>query len=161
MDKDMNLWWRWLVVLTLGVALFGLSMVVAPGFIRAFFSLLPYASTDALTAFGEPAVAYITLVHGVLGAVMFGWGVALLLVLFGPFRRGSAEGWWIVTVSIAAWFVPDTVFSLWTGFWQNAVLNAVFAVAFAVPLAATYRGVRREDGAAPSGRPSYATDEQR
>jgi len=161
MNRDMDFWWRWLVVVTIGVALFGLSMVVAPGFIRGFFSALLYGSAAAVSGFGEPAVAYISLVHGVLGAVMFGWGVALLLVLFGPFRRGSADGWWIVTVSIAAWFVPDTVFSLWTGFWPNALLNAVFAIAFAVPLAATYRGVRRAGGAAPPGRPSYATDEQR
>jgi hypothetical protein len=43
-----------------------------------------------------------------------------------------------VAVSIAAWFVPDTAFSLWTGYWQNAVLNGVLALAFAIPLAATY-----------------------
>jgi hypothetical protein len=30
------------------------------------------------------------------------------------------------------------VFSLWSGFWQNAVLNSVIAVLFAIPLAATY-----------------------
>ena len=25
--------------------------------------------------------------------------------------------------TVAAWFIPDTTFSLWSGFWQNAVLN--------------------------------------
>ena len=69
---------------------------------------------------------------------MFGWGVALLFVLLGPFRRGSREGWLTLTVSLLAWFVPDTAFSLWSGFWQNAALNAIFAVLFAVPLGATY-----------------------
>jgi hypothetical protein len=40
--------------------------------------------------------------------------------------------------------VPDTAFSLGTGFWQNAVLNAVFVVLFAVPLAATYKAFGKE-----------------
>jgi hypothetical protein len=52
---------------------------------------------------------------------------------------GSRLGWRIVAFSAAAWFVPGTTFSLWSGFWQNAVLNAAFAVLFLVPLAATYR----------------------
>jgi hypothetical protein len=69
---------------------------------------------------------------------MFGWGLALLLVVRGPFARGAREGWLIVAVSVAAWFVPDTAFSMWAGFWQNAVLNVVFLALFAAPLAATY-----------------------
>ena len=59
-------------------------------------------------------------------------------MLFGPFRRGSREAWFTCTVSLAAWFVSDTMVSLANGFWQNAVLNAVIAILFAVPLAATY-----------------------
>lgn len=69
----------------------------------------------------------------VLGAVMIGWSVVLLFALFGPFRRGQLEGWRMVTVSLAAWFNPDTAFSLLSGFWQNAVLNCVMALLFTVP----------------------------
>jgi len=39
----------------------------------------------------------------------------------------------MVTVSLAAWFNPDTAFSLLSGFWQNAVLNCVMALLFTVP----------------------------
>ena len=42
-----------------------------------------------------------------------------------------------MVVSLLAWFVPDTALSLLSGFWQNAALNLVFAVLFALPLAAT------------------------
>jgi len=135
-------WWRWLVVVTVGVILFGLGMVLAPSFTRSFFGLLLFSSSDRIDAFGGPAVAYITLVHAVLGAMMFGWGIALLFIVLGPFRRGSSEAWLTSTVSLVAWFVPDTLFSLWSGFWQNAALNAVFIVLFAIPLSATY-GSRR------------------
>jgi hypothetical protein len=132
-------WWRWLIAVTIGVMVFGLSMVLAPGLIRQVFSLLVYSSPNHIATFGAGAVAYVSLVHAILGAVMFGWGTALLYVVLGPFRRGSREGWQIIAVSVAAWFIPDTAFSLWSGFWQNALLNLAFAVLLAVPLAATYR----------------------
>lgn len=119
---------------------FGLALALAPTLARKGFSLLVYASADRIAAFGAQAEAYISLVHAVLGAVLFGWGVALLFVVNGLFSRGAREGWWIVAVSIAAWFIPDTAFSLWFGFWQNAVFNAFFVVLFGLPLAATYRG---------------------
>lgn len=131
-------WVRWLVVVTLGVMVFGLALVVAPGLAREGFSLLVYGDRQQIATFGSMAAQYIGLVHAVLGAVMFGWGLALLLVVRGLFARGAREGWQIVAVSVAAWFVPDTTFSLWSGFWQNAVLNVIFIVLFAIPLAATY-----------------------
>ncbi len=132
-------WWRWLIAATVFVLAFSAAMVLMPGPVQRIFSLLFYYSPEGINAFGAPAVALAMLLQGVLGAVMFGWGVALLLVLLGPFRRGSREGWIIVAVSLTAWFVPDTSFSLWSGFWQNAVSNLVFLVLFAIPLAATYR----------------------
>lgn len=131
-------WQWWLTLVTIGVMVFGLSMVVTPGLIQQFFGLLIYSAADFMArTFDAAAVRYITLTHGVLGAVMFGWGAALLLVLRGPFRRGQREGWLMLTVSLAAWWLPDTWFSLQTGFWQNALLNVVFGVLFAVPLFAT------------------------
>ena len=139
MDTKTKFWWQWLVVVTVIVSLFGISMVIMPELIRQFFSLVIFSSPGIIGSFGSPAVSYITLTHGVLGAVMFGWGVALLFILFGSFRRGAREGWLTVAVSVTAWFVPDTIFSLWTGFWMNAILNTIFVLAFAIPLIATYR----------------------
>ena len=134
-----GIWLRWLVALVVGLMAFGLSMVLAPAFILRVFSLLIYSSPEHLESFGSTAVAYISLAHAILGAVMLGWGVALLFVVLGAFRRGAREGWQIVVVSVTAWLVPDTLFSLWFGFWQNAILNAFIGVLFAIPLAATYR----------------------
>ena len=86
-------WFRWLLVVIVGVMLFGISMILSPDLIRQFFSLLFYASVNGIESqFGTAAVSYITLIHGVLGAVMLGWGVSLLLVLLGPFQRGSQMG---------------------------------------------------------------------
>jgi hypothetical protein len=138
-------WWRWLIVVTLGVMLFGIVMVALPALTLEFFGLLLYSSPETLSTFGAPTIAYITLVHGVLGSVMFGWGVALLYILLGPFRRGSREGWLMLVVSLAAWFVPDTALSLWSGFWQNAALNGVIAVLYTIPLVASYRAFKEQD----------------
>jgi hypothetical protein len=130
-------WVRWLVVASAIVIGFGASMVLAPGPIRQLFGLLLFASADGVNALAGPAVAYVSLVHAILGATMVGWGSLLLLVVLGPFRRGSAEAWRMLAASLAAWFVPDMAFSLASGFWPNAIRNTGFAALFAVPLLAT------------------------
>jgi hypothetical protein len=138
MKTGVRFWQRWLVVATSAVAVFGLALAVVPAFARVVFGLLIFGSASGIDALGAAAAPYIGLLHGVLGAVMFGWAIALLLIVLGPFARGDRGGWVILAVSLAAWFVPDTALSLWTGFWPNAVLNSAIAVLFAIPLAATY-----------------------
>ncbi|MFH1719834.1 MAG: hypothetical protein ABIJ25_09685 [Pseudomonadota bacterium] len=138
MEPRLLFWWRWLVVATCAVLVFGLSMVLLPEPTQKLFNYIYLSSPQGSTTFGESAIAYITFISAVLGAVMFGWSVALLYVLFGPFRRRQIEGWRTLAVSLVAWFIPDTAFSLWSGFWQNAVLNTIMLVLFLIPLAATY-----------------------
>lgn len=137
MHKPAPVWTAWLLVVSVGVALFGLTLVVAPELARAGFSALVYGDTQRIGSFDPAAVRYIALAHAVIGGVMVGWGVALVLVVRGPFAAGEPIGWRIIAISAPAWFVPDTAYSLWSGFWQNAVLNSVFLVLFAVPLLAT------------------------
>ena len=135
-------WLKWLTVATVALVVFGLALITAPAIARQGFSLLVYSSGDRISEFGPDAVAYIELAHAVMGAVMVGWGVALLLVMRGPMRRNLVEGLRIFAISLLAWFIPDTIFSLASGFWQNAILNLVFAALFAIPIAALYRGAR-------------------
>ena len=142
-----SLWMRWLTIAAAVVMLFGLSMLLAPGLIRQAFSLLIYADPAAIeTRFGVDANRYIVLTHGVLGAVMFGWGTMMLMALRGPFARREAGGWTLLAAPLAMWFVTDTIFSLYTGFWQNAVLNSALLALFSVPLAATRRYFTGQDG---------------
>ena len=132
-------WLTWLAAVTVGVIAFGLLLVVAPGVGRQGFSLLVFSSADRISEFGSEAASYIELAHAVMGSVMIGWGMALLLVLRGPMRRDLLEGVKIFAVSLLVWFIPDTTFSIASGFWQNAILNVVFAVLFAIPITALYR----------------------
>lgn len=140
MAKDREVWVRWLVVVDAMVIALGLFMVLLPEPNRQLFNAILFGTFDGPAAFGPEAVRYMKFVYAVLGAVLIGWGTALMVVLLRGFRGGDPEAWWTVTLSVVAWCVPDTVFSLVSGFWQNAVLNAGFVVAFAVPLIATRPG---------------------
>ncbi len=131
-------WQRWLIAAAFLVASFGLMLVVSPPFARWLFGWVAFGSPTGIENLGTAAQPYLALVHGVLGAVMFGWAVALLLVVVGPFSRGEWEGWRTIALSLAAWFAVDTTLSLVSEFWANAALNVGFALLFAVPLAATY-----------------------
>lgn len=135
-------WILWLLATCALVVLFGLILVLAPAFTRQGFSLLLYASTDRLEQFGSESVRHVSLTHAVIGSVLVGWGTALFLVTKTLLAAGDRRGWTIVAGSVAAWFLPDTAYSLHSGFWQNARLNAVFLALFAVPLWAT-RGLAR------------------
>jgi hypothetical protein len=137
-----KLWITWLLAVEAGVMIFGLILVLAPALTRQGFSLLVYSAPDRIDSFGIEQVRYISLAHAVIGGVMVGWGGALFYATRTLFAAGARAGWNIVAFSVAAWFVPDTAYSLLSGFWQNAMLNAVFLALFVVPLWAT-RGLLR------------------
>ncbi|MBI5295938.1 MAG: hypothetical protein HY869_10710 [Chloroflexi bacterium] len=138
-QSNFNFWQRWLIVVSAGVMLYGISMVLAPDLLRQFLSLLAFGSPSTISSFGTEAAHYIALAHAVMGSVMFGWGATMMFILFSQFRPGNRTAWLSIAVPLAAWFIPDTLYSLWSGFWQNTVLNLVFAILFAIPLAATFR----------------------
>lgn len=144
-----RVWIRWLSAVCIGVVAFGLTLVVAPGLARQGFSLLVYATPDRIELFGPEPARYAALAHAVIGGVMVGWGAAMAYAVRVLLARGLQVGWNLVALSVAAWFVPDTAYSLWSGYWQNAVLNSIFLVLFAVPLCATRTSARAE---LPAGR---------
>ena len=133
------IWITWLSLTSFGVVIFGLVLVVFPGLSLRGFSFLLYSDPQKLASFSADAIRYIELLHAVLGSVMVGWGVALMIIVRKWFAMGVRVGWQIIVASVLVWFLPDTVFSLWSGFWQNAMLNLSFLILFLVPLVATYR----------------------
>ena len=143
-SQPSRLWINWLLAVSAGVVAFGLVLVIAPSLSRQGFSLLVYASPERIDAFGQEAARYISLAHAVLGGVMVGWGAALFYVTRSFFARGSKTAWNLIALSVGAWFLPDTSYSLLSGYWQNAALNTVFLFLFAVPLWAT-RDKLRDD----------------
>ncbi|MGA1411228.1 MAG: hypothetical protein ACO37W_15995 [Prochlorotrichaceae cyanobacterium] len=47
-----------------------------------------------------------------------------------------------MVISLGSWFIPDTAYSIVSGYWQNAVLNIVFLSLFAAPLWIISRYIR-------------------
>jgi hypothetical protein len=116
------------------VFIFGLALVLLPGPTQRAFAIL-----YSVAPLSPAAASYAAFIGAVLGAVMAGWAVLLFFVLRGPFKRLEPGAWDMIAGSLAVWFVLDTTYSLLSGFWQNAALNAVMLAAFALPLAATYK----------------------
>jgi uncharacterized membrane protein YhaH (DUF805 family) len=134
-------WWRWLLIVTIGVIIFSLGFIFLPDVMQQLFNWMLFSAPNA--PFGEATTHYLKFVYGVLGAVIVGWMVTLLAIIMRPFRRGESESWNTITFSIVIWFVVDTTFSLRMGFPQNAIFNTLFFVLFAIPLGATYKQFHR------------------
>lgn len=132
-------WLKWMVLSSWIIIASGMAMVLLPDVMNGFFSQLFFFIPDRFTGFGAEAEAYVTFTHGVVGAVMAGWGVSLMAVLYGPFRNGNRDGWIAIASSVTVWFILDTTLSLVHGFWQNALLNLAILQLYAIPLAATRR----------------------
>lgn len=113
-------------------------LLLAPAWGEAFFGLVYHGRLGG--AAPPPAEqAYIRFAHGIIGAVMVGWMIAVVLIARGPFRQGRREAWDAIAWPLAAWFVVDTAFSAAHGVWGNVLLNIGTALMFAVPLWASRR----------------------
>ncbi|MCY7315487.1 MAG: hypothetical protein LH480_07670 [Rubrivivax sp.] len=115
-----------------GTVVFGAVLMLAPGLARAGFSLLMFGDAAVIDAWPAAARSHATLLHGVLGAVMVGWGLALWLLIRGPVD--ARRGWQIVAVSVLAWYVPDSVFSLAAVALPNVALKTAFLLPYAAGL---------------------------
>lgn len=142
-ERTFQLFRWWLVVAAVITMAFGFALVLLPDTMGQLFGGLYLSDPLAIEGFGSEAGNYVQFVTAVLGAVMAGWGATLLGLLVFFFRPGHREAWWVITLSVIAWFVPDTAYSIWSGFWQNAVFNVLAFFLFAVPLAGTYTAMRK------------------
>lgn len=123
---------------------FAAMMVALPAPTQALFNLVAFGSTDFPASVPAAAQPYVVFVYRVLGAVMLGWMLALLAIVRTAFRRGEPWAWWAIATSVGGWLVIDTTASLLSSFPGNALLNAGFGLAFAVPLVAA-RTMRRRN----------------
>jgi hypothetical protein len=73
---------------------------------------------------------------GVLGAVLIGWGTTIIAMIRETKGGGAHWVWRGLTIALAAWFIPDTIISIATGFALNAIPNTVFVTTFLIPVLA-------------------------
>jgi hypothetical protein len=117
-------------------AAFGALTVAAPGPTRAAFGWTMFGEPGRIASWGAEAAAYATLLHGVLGAVMLGWGLlmALLCRAVAQARIEPAWGWRAIALSVGVWFVVDQAHSVALGAWPNVALNSGFGLLFGLAL---------------------------
>lgn len=131
-------WTKFLLFIISLVIWFGLMLVLLPHLSIQGFSLMIYGSGQQILGFPEAAIQYISLAHAVFGSVMIGWGFTLFFFVNSSFRNSEPNAWKYLCISILAWFIPDTAFSVFYGFYPNAILNIALLTLFAIPLANTY-----------------------
>jgi hypothetical protein len=146
-----------LTIVIVGLAAFGAALVLLPGPTTLLLSWIAYASTDRVAAFGPESAAYVQLVHAILGAITVGWALTLLGVVAWLWHRDPGRAWLTVAAPAVVWFALDTGYSLASGFWRNAVFNALVAVALAVTLLLLRRGRPQSDGGPRSDRDTART----
>ena len=116
------MWWCWAVI-GFGIVLVGAG----------------FAATDApamllLERFGgQPVVptAALRFSVGLMGAVTLGWGGSLLALASAGLANEVARPLWRrIGWAVLAWYLIDSVVSVATWFWPNAVSNTVLAACF-------------------------------
>lgn len=132
-----GIWQRYLIGILVVLAAVSLVLPLLPSVGASAFSLLVYQDRAYPADFSPEALSYIRLTNAVLGSVMAGW----FLTMLGIARRlGSDPALWrILAAGLAIWFVPDTAYSIGSGYWQNAILNVTVLALFVPPLVAHAR----------------------
>lgn len=136
------MWNRSLLVASLAVAGYGVSMVVVPTVKGGLFEGLGFGMRQAGVTEG-PARSYVLFIYGVLGAVLVGWMTLIAAITAGPLSDGKAAAGLSLACSLGAWFVLDTGLSIVVGEWQHALFNFVFVAVLGLPLVMSRRSSRR------------------
>lgn len=131
--KPLNLAWMtgWCAAVGLfGMILAGSGFEVTSGPVRILF--------DVLNGPGELDLnPYVRVSLALLGAVTMGWSLTLMAVIqvANQLEKQVSKRIWIgITASIVIWYVIDSILSIATGFWLNAVSNTIFSATFLIPV---------------------------
>ena len=133
-DAWFRFWHRWLFAAAWATVALGLLVTFLD---TRWMPLFPEAMNDAF--WGTPempseVVRYHRFTHGVTGATIVSWAVALLFVLHWPFRARRRWAYACFAVSLLSWFGPDTAMSLAHGAWPNAIFNLSALAMLGTPL---------------------------
>ncbi len=109
-------------------------LILAPALGEAFFSLVYHQQPAPPEPLPPSARAYVHFAHGIIGAVMAGWMVAVVVLARGPFLAGERYAWNAIAWPLGFWFLVDTAFSIAHGVWGNVLLNTGTALMFGIPL---------------------------
>lgn len=132
--KSIDFWCNALIAAAGLTILMGLSFMLPPFLGMSYFNFLFFGHTGFPEGMGEAGLAYTIFLYGLVGAIVIGWMAPMIYLAHGPIRRGDKTAFNVFCLTIAIWFVIDSLVSIATGFWQNAASNVSLVVLFIVPL---------------------------
>ncbi len=127
-------WQRWLFVVGLGIAAFGLLMVFLSG--TPIFDLFNQQIDPAFWGTGaslESIRPFQQWVYGIWGATIAGWGVFVTFVAHYPFRNKEKWAWNCLVLGILVWFVLDTALSAFHKVYFNVAFNTTLLILAGLP----------------------------
>ncbi len=74
------------------------------------------------------------LLSAISGGLLCGLGSAVWLIAHHLYPRDEKMAARIITLTLAAWYLPDSAGSLAAGAWFNVVMNTGFLALFLIPL---------------------------
>jgi len=114
-----------------------------PQALESFFTEITGTDLSTLT---QSEVAFHNLLSGVIGGTMFGWGIMIALLSYKLLKTPSDWIWSVVALSLAAWYILDTLASALAGSSLNVLLNTGILILALPPLiamrGAIVRGLR-------------------
>jgi hypothetical protein len=113
-----------------GIILVGGGFEATSGPVRILFDFLNGPGKLDLNQYMRFSLA-------ILGAVTIGWSLTLMAVIqnTNQLEKQVSKSIWIgMTASIIIWYVIDSILSIATGFWLNAVSNTIFSTTFLIPV---------------------------
>lgn len=130
-------WRRWMEIWAWSVVLFGAVLIACglpgmDGLMLGLLGVLGDAPADV-----APALRF---AWALMGAVSLGWGltlVAFLRAIDGLGAAAAAPAWRMLTVSVFAWYMIDSLMSVATGFALNAGSNTLLLIGYLVPVLVT------------------------
>jgi len=133
-----SFWQRWLLVVGLVIAAFGMVMALFNGTI--VFELFNGQIDPVFWGAGdmpEAATRFRQWVYGAWGATVAGWGIFIAFIAHYPFRHKEKWSWNCLAVGLLVWYLVDTAISLYFKVYFNAVFNTLLLILVALPLAFT------------------------
>jgi hypothetical protein len=132
--QNFSFWQRWLFVVGLGIAVFGILMAFLSG--TPIFDLFNRQIDPAFWGGGsslESIRPFQQWVYGIWGATIAGWGVFVTFIAHYPFRNKEKWAWNCLVLGILVWFVLDTALSAFHKVYFNVAFNTALLILAGLP----------------------------
>lgn len=137
--KSFSFWQRWLVVVGVLVALFGVFMALVNS--TSLFSLFNDRIDPVFwgtSAVSDGALRFRQWVYGAWGATVAGWGLTLAYIAHQPFERRERWSREALVAGLSLWYLLDTGTSLYFRVYFNALFNTLLLLLAGLPIALTW-----------------------